>query len=71
MLQFSKTHFPNIPVQPWRPTRFQRSRPFHQTNLGKILTRNVALFAGKIRRFKSKRIEMKTFQADKIAAADC
>ena len=71
MLQFSKTHFPNITVQPRQPTRLQRRRPFHQTNLGKILIRKAALFAGKIRRFKSKRIEMKTFQADKIAAADC
>jgi hypothetical protein len=28
-------------------------------------------FAGKTGRLKSKRIEMKIFQADKIAAADC
>ena len=39
--------------------------------LGKALTRNTVRFAGKNRRFTSKRIEMKIFQADKIAAADC
>jgi hypothetical protein len=39
--------------------------------LGKALTRNAVRFAGKNRRFKTKRIDMKIFQADKIAAADC
>ena len=71
ILHFGKTHFLNISDQPSSPELLEQRRPFHQTNIGEALARNAVRAAGRTGRFKSKRIELKTLQADKIAAADC
>jgi hypothetical protein len=71
ILHFGKTHFLNSSDQPSSHELLRQRRTFHQANLGETLARNAVRAASRTGRFKSKRIEMKILQADRIAAADC